>query len=79
MSEEREIRKPIVVQLCKMGQPVESYTLEEGDTVERLLRIARTELYEGETLQKDGVAIDQGFRLSDGDRIFIIPPASGGN
>jgi len=79
MSEEREVRKPIVVHLCKIGAPIESYTLEEGDTVDRLLTVSRTTLYEGETLQKDGVAIDRDYKLSNEDRIFIIPPASGGN
>ena len=67
---------PIEVELARVGQRVEKFALEDGAKVKDLLEVAGVELYEGETLQINGTRVDKETQLRDGDRVFIIPPAT---
>jgi len=67
---------PIEVELARIGERVEKFALPDGATVADLLEAAEVELYEGETLQINGSRVSEDTKLYDGQRVFIVPPAT---
>jgi len=68
----------ILVKIARIGERSEELALREGSTVEDLLDAADMQLVSGEKIQINGAPADIDTVLRDGDRVFLVPPSTGG-
>jgi len=73
-----ELPSGITVSVARMGQVFKDYALPQGATVQDALDAAHIGLESGDTVAVNGTDVNTNKRLTDKDRVFVVPAAEGG-